>query len=196
MKRAQVADRERRLRADVRMKAGERAGRARATSRVTDELLERQPRGPAASSRSACARGARPPLEENLLLVEVNRLEASRALLESRVEVLTLQLKALAGLATESPLSLAGRPASAPASARPRRRRSRRRSPRGRTSAWRGRRWRWRGRRSGRKQAEGRWDASVNVGYQRQDFGFGLSGITDAAAHARSRTSFTMSAAA
>ena len=36
-----------------------------------------------------------PPLEENLLLVEVNRLDATRGMLESRMEVFTLQLKAL-----------------------------------------------------------------------------------------------------
>jgi cobalt-zinc-cadmium efflux system outer membrane protein len=30
-----------------------------------------------------------------------------------------------------------------------------------------------------KEEAEGRWDASVNVGYQRQDFGFGLRGLTD-----------------
>jgi cobalt-zinc-cadmium efflux system outer membrane protein len=30
-----------------------------------------------------------------------------------------------------------------------------------------------------KEQAEGRWDASVNVGYQRQDFGFMLNGLTD-----------------
>src|SRR4030095_10791824 len=30
-----------------------------------------------------------------------------------------------------------------------------------------------------KEEAEGRWDASVNVGYQRQEIGFGLSGITD-----------------
>ena len=29
-----------------------------------------------------------------------------------------------------------------------------------------------------KEQAEGRWDASVNVGYMRQDFGFGLNGLT------------------
>ena len=29
-----------------------------------------------------------------------------------------------------------------------------------------------------RSQADGRWDATVNVGYQRQDFGFGLNGLT------------------
>ena len=29
-----------------------------------------------------------------------------------------------------------------------------------------------------KEQAEGRWDASINVGYQRQDFGFNLNGLT------------------
>ena len=29
-----------------------------------------------------------------------------------------------------------------------------------------------------KEQAEGRWDASVSVGYQRQDFGFPLNGLT------------------
>jgi hypothetical protein len=38
-----------------------------------------------------------PPLDERLLLVEVNRLEASRRMLASRAEVLTVQLKALVG---------------------------------------------------------------------------------------------------
>jgi cobalt-zinc-cadmium efflux system outer membrane protein len=30
-----------------------------------------------------------------------------------------------------------------------------------------------------KEQAEGRWDASVNFGYQRQDFGYDLQGLTD-----------------
>jgi cobalt-zinc-cadmium efflux system outer membrane protein len=29
-----------------------------------------------------------------------------------------------------------------------------------------------------KEEADGRWDASVNVGYQRQDFGFALNGLT------------------
>ena len=29
-----------------------------------------------------------------------------------------------------------------------------------------------------KEQAEGRWDATINVGYQRQDFGFALNGLT------------------
>jgi len=33
-----------------------------------------------------------------------------------------------------------------------------------------------------KEEAEGRWDASVNVGYQRQDFGFMLSGLTNSGA--------------
>src|SRR5260370_227115 len=30
-----------------------------------------------------------------------------------------------------------------------------------------------------KEEAEGRWDASISFNYQRQDFGFGLNGITD-----------------
>jgi cobalt-zinc-cadmium efflux system outer membrane protein len=33
-----------------------------------------------------------------------------------------------------------------------------------------------------KEQAEGRWDATVNVGYQRQDFGFALNGLTSSGA--------------
>src|SRR2546429_4661761 len=33
-----------------------------------------------------------------------------------------------------------------------------------------------------KERAEGRWDASVNVGYQRQDFGFDLNGVTSTGA--------------
>src|SRR5262249_57473646 len=33
-----------------------------------------------------------------------------------------------------------------------------------------------------KEQAEGRWDATVNVGYQRQDFGFPLNGVTSSGA--------------
>src|SRR5207247_336517 len=33
-----------------------------------------------------------------------------------------------------------------------------------------------------KEEAEGRWDAKVNVGYQRQDFGFDLRGLTESGA--------------
>src|SRR6059036_1681776 len=143
MKRAQVGDRERRLRGEVRMKAGEVLA-AQRNLRVTDGLLQvnRQALG---IVQERVKQGAAPALEENLALVEVNRLDASQKLLASRVEVATLQLRALDGRA-----DLQAARADAAASRA----------------------------RILKEQAEGRWDASVNLGYMRQDFGFDLMGST------------------
>ena len=44
-----------------------------------------------------------------------------------------------------------------------------------------------------KEKAEGRWDASVNVGYMRQDFGYDLRGLTASGAPSPSRTSFITS---
>src|SRR5437867_5025993 len=112
MKQAQVADRERRLRADVRMKAADVLG-ARRDLEVTDDLL-RVNREALRLVAERARRGAATPLEENLLLVEVNRLDANRRMLESRVEVFTLQLKALAVWPPEEPLTLTGDLGAAP----------------------------------------------------------------------------------
>jgi len=167
MKRAQVAERERRLRAEVRMQAGELLAVQR-NLRFTEELLQvnRQALG---LIHARVGRGAAPPLEENLLLVEVNRLDASRRLLASRVEVLTLRLKALTGLGPEVPLSLRGDLYPAPLKldlqaglAQALKARSdllvaRAEITMAEASIL-------------KEKAEGRWDASVNVGYMRQDF--------------------------
>jgi cobalt-zinc-cadmium efflux system outer membrane protein len=176
MKRAQVADRERRLRADVRMKAGEVLA-ARRNLRFAEELLEVNREG-LRLVRERVRQGAAPPLEESLLLVEVNRLDASRRLLESRVEVLTLQMKALAGMAPDAPLSIRGdlipaRPVLNRETAQARALAARPDHSVARADAAMARA------KILKEEAEGRWDASVNVGYQRQDFGFGLSGTTD-----------------
>jgi len=112
MKRAQVLDRARRLRAEVRMKAGEVLA-AQRNLQFTEELL-RVNRDALDLLRARVDRGATPPLEESLLRVEVNRLEASRQLLASQVQVLTLQLKALVGLAPEAALALLGDLGAAP----------------------------------------------------------------------------------
>jgi len=174
-RRRQVADRERRLRADVRMKAGEVLATQRSL-RVIDDLLQVNRDGLALVEKRVRA-GAAPALEESLQVVEVNRLDASRQLAQSRVEIATLQLKALAGMAPQAPLVVKGDLAPPP-------------SPLSQTEAM---------RRSiserpdlaaaradvamaaamvKKEQAEGRWDASINVGYQRQDFGFNLNGLT------------------
>jgi outer membrane protein, heavy metal efflux system len=89
MKRAQVAERARRLRAEVRMKAGEFLA-AQRNLRFAEELFQVN-RDALGLLRTRVSQGAAPPLEENLLRVEVNRLEASRHRLASQVEILALQ---------------------------------------------------------------------------------------------------------
>jgi cobalt-zinc-cadmium efflux system outer membrane protein len=177
---AQLADRQRRLRADVQMKVGE-ALAARRALEVTDELL--------GVSRNALIlvaervrQGAAPALDENLMRVEVNRLEAGRLIQASRVEIASLQLKALAGAMPDEPLDVQGDLASPPprtpepadvlsraVELRPDVRAARAEAAMAQA-------------RVRKEQAEGRWDASVNVGYQRQDMGFNLRGLTDTGA--------------
>src|SRR6266446_1237450 len=177
MKRFQVTDRERRLRADVRMKAAEVLA-ARRDLEVTDDLLRRNREALNLVGERA-RRGAVPPLEENLLLVEVNRLDAGRRMLESRVEVLTLQLKALTAWPVEAGLTLKdGLDAPTPAIdrqagvAQALAQRADLRAAKADAAMARAK--------IAKEQAEGRWDASFSVNYQRQDFGFaGLSGLTD-----------------
>lgn len=175
-KRAQVLDRERRLAADVRMKAGEyfAAGRNLA---VTDDLV-RVNRDALRLVKDRIREGAVPAIDENLMLVEVNRLEATRHVQASRVEVAALQLRLLAGMGPEAPLALRGDLATMPApvdrsealrralTARPDLLAARAETATSRA-------------RIRKEEAEGRWDASVNVGYQRMDTGFDLMGITE-----------------
>jgi cobalt-zinc-cadmium efflux system outer membrane protein len=179
-KRRQVGDRERRLRADVRMKAGELLA-AQRSLRVTEDLL-RVNRDAMTTVGNRVREGAAPALEENLQLVEVNRLDASRQLAESRVEIATLQVKALAGMAPDAPLIVKGDLLPSPFLVRPDEAMQRAISDRADVAVARAEVAMARAM-VGKEQAEGRWDASVNVGYQRQDFGFGgLNGLTSSGA--------------
>ena len=176
VRRAQIAERERRLRADVRMKAGEVLA-ARRTLGVTDELV-RANRQALALVEERVRQGAAPALEESLMRVEVNRLEAGRLLQASRADVATLQLKALAGTPPDEALDVRGDlssppppPARADALGRSVEQRPDVRAARAEVAVAQAK--------VRKEQAEGRWDASVNVGYQRQDVGFNLRGLTD-----------------
>src|SRR5882672_4265202 len=168
MKRAQVRDRERRLAADVRMKAGDLLAARRGLD-VADELL-RLNRDALRLVRDRVRQGATTALDGNLMLGEVNRLDANRQMQVSRVEVRSLQLKALAGMAPDAPLALRGDLASSadPPAVEDAIRLALATRPdldaaRVDVSASHAR--------VRKEQAEGRWDASVNVGYQRQDMG-------------------------
>ena len=175
MKRTQVADRARRLRAEVRMKAGELLA-AQRNLRFTEELLQVN-RDALGLLQTRVRQGAAPPLDENLLRVEVNRLEASRRLLASQVEVRALEVKTLVGLGPEAPLALRDdlRPAPVPVDLQT-----------GLTRALAARADLLMAQAEvamaeamiQKEKAEGRWDASVNVGYMRQDFGYDLNGLT------------------
>ena len=176
VRRAQLAERERRLRAEVRVKAGDVLA-SRRNLTTTLDLLDANRRA-LGVVRDRVREGAAPSIDETLQLVEVNRLEASQAVLAGRVEVLTLQLKTVAGLAVETPLHLVDELRAAPVAidAETALRRAMDERPDVRlaraevaTGSARVR----------REQAEGRWDASVNVGYQRMDTGFDLMGITE-----------------
>jgi len=172
LRRAQLADRERRLRADISMKAGDVLS-ARRTVTVTDDLLRANREGLELVGQRV-RRGAAPALDENLMQVEVNRLDANRVVLASRVEVAMLQLRALAGIPPDGTMTLAGDLASPPAvrdSGEPRiAERPDVRAAKTEIDVARAK--------VRKEEAEGRWDASVNVGYQRQDFGYDLRGLT------------------
>jgi outer membrane protein, heavy metal efflux system len=176
MKQAQVSDRERRLSAEVRVKAGDLLA-ARRNLEFTEELLGTNQKG-LGLVRDRVQQGGAPALEESLVLVEVNRLEASLSILKSRVEVLGLQLRLLAGMPPDEPLSLQGELAPRPLAldrtqalaqalaGRPDLVIARAEAAMAQAKIR-------------REEAEGRWDARFNLGYQRQDFGFSLNGLTD-----------------
>jgi cobalt-zinc-cadmium efflux system outer membrane protein len=175
LRRRQVADRERRLRADIRMKAGEVLAARRSLGVIEDLAGFNRDALSAISSR--VREGAAPSLDANLQLVEVNRLDAGRQLAQSRVEIATLQLKALAGMPADAPLLVKGELAASPlrleqAEAMQRSKVERpdvaaAQAEAAMASAM-----------VKKEQADGRWDASVSVGYQRQDTGFNLNGLT------------------
>lgn len=99
-----IANRERTLAADVRMKYGDVVAALRTLS-VTEQLL-------AATSRQRTViaarvdQGAAPPLDRDMLRVEVQRLEADRLIQIGTVDQQLIELKRLMNLAPDAPLLL------------------------------------------------------------------------------------------
>jgi outer membrane protein, heavy metal efflux system len=101
-----LADRERVLAGEVRAKFGEALGEMLKLG-FTEDLLSTTDRG----YRLVAARvteGRTAPLEQNMALVEVNRIRSMREVDEGKVEVSLLELRNLMGMPPEEPLRLRG----------------------------------------------------------------------------------------
>jgi cobalt-zinc-cadmium efflux system outer membrane protein len=102
----ELANRERLLAAEVRMNFGETLAQALKLT-FTEELLANNQRG----YNLIAARvneGATAPLEQNMALVELNRLRSMRENVEGKLEVLLLELRNLIGMPPEQPLRIRG----------------------------------------------------------------------------------------
>ena len=101
-----LADRERLLAAEVRNKFGAALAEIFKLG-FSEDLINTTDRG----FRLVAAKvkeGRTAPLEENMLLVEVNRIRSVRETNEGKVEVVLLELRNLAGMRPEEPLRLKG----------------------------------------------------------------------------------------
>ncbi|HEU4479604.1 MAG TPA: TolC family protein, partial [Pyrinomonadaceae bacterium] len=173
----EFANRERILAGEVRMKFGEALAVALKLS-FTNELVEANQR----SFNLIAARvgeGATPPLEQNMALVELNRLKSMRETTEGKVEVAFLELRNLIGMSVEQPLQLRGDfdrlidqlPPVAEATAQAIRERSDLQGLRALENLANAR--------IDQARAEGRWDASLAAGYERMHSGFPQFGLDE-----------------
>jgi cobalt-zinc-cadmium efflux system outer membrane protein len=173
-----LADRERMLAADVRAKFGE-ALAAILKLGFDEELISSSVRG----YKLVVARvieGRTAPLEQNMVLVEVNRLRSVREKGEGQVQVALLELRNLVGMNPEEPLRLRGDfndligplPPLAEATESALAERPDLKLARAAEELAEAR--------IEQARASGRLDASLVAGYQRMNSGFPVNGITDA----------------
>lgn len=99
-----TADRERLLISDVRMKFGEVLAAVRELS-VADELVSAASRQYVLMTARA-DQGATPPLERDMVRVDLRRLEADRMLQAGHAEHALIELKRLLGLRADAPITL------------------------------------------------------------------------------------------
>ncbi len=173
----EVANRERVLAGDVRMKFGEALAEALKLS-FTNQLIEANQQ----SLNLIAARvneGATPPLEQNMALVELNRLKSKRETAEGKVEVAMLELRNLIGMPPEQALRLRGDfdhlidqlPPVSDATVQSVRERPDIQGFRAIESLA--------AARIEQARAEGRWDASITAGYQRMNSSFPVFGVDE-----------------
>jgi cobalt-zinc-cadmium efflux system outer membrane protein len=173
-----VADRERMLAAEVRSKFGQSLAEVLRLG-IAEELLANSRRG----YRLVEARvdeGRSAPLEQNMVLVEVNRLRSIRETNEGKVEIALLELRNVIGMPSDEPLRLRGEfnnlitTLTPIAEANEQALRARPDLEMARAVE------RLAEARIVEARAAGRPDASINAGYQRMNSSFPVFGINDA----------------
>jgi cobalt-zinc-cadmium efflux system outer membrane protein len=178
MRRQDVANRERVLAADVRAKFGE-AIAAILKLGANEDLIATSQRG----YNLVVARvteGGTAPLEQNMVLVELNRLRSMKEIAEGKVQIEMLALRNLFGMTPDEPLRLNGDfndvitavPSLAEATEQALSDRPDLKLAKAAEN--------FAEARIEQARTEGRLDASLIAGYQRMDFGYPLSGINDA----------------
>ena len=178
MRRQDVANRERMLAADVRVKFGE-ALAAIIKLGLDQDLIATSQRGYNLVA-ARVTEGGTAPLEQNMVLVELNRLRSMRETTEGKAQIEMLELRNLIGMTPDEPLRLQGdfndviTPQSSLVEATERALSDRPDLKLAKAAES------FAEARIELARAEGRLDASLITGYQRMDFGYPLNGINDA----------------
>ena len=178
MRRQDVVNRERMLASDVSAKFGE-ALAAILKLGFDEDLIATSQRGYNLVA-ARVTEGGTAPLEQNMVLVELNRLRSMRETADGKAQIEMLELRNLIGMSPEEPLRLRGDfndlatplPPLMEATERALSERPDLKLAKATESLA--------AARIEQARSEGRLDASVNAGYQRMDFGYPLSGINDA----------------
>jgi outer membrane protein, heavy metal efflux system len=188
MRRQDVANRERMLAADVRVKFGE-ALAAILKFGFNEDLIATSQHGYNLVA-ARVTEGGTAPLEQNMVLVELNRLRSMRETAGGKAQIELLELRNLIGMTPDEPLRLRGdfndlvTPLSPLAEAtqlalseRPDLKLAK--AAESFAEA-----------RIEQARSEGKLDASLIAGYQRMDFSFPLNGINDAGQLSPIRSTF------
>jgi len=178
IRRQALAERERQLAAEVRGKFGESLA-AILKLAFTEELLALAVQNFQLVS-ARVTEGRRPPLEQNMETVELNRIRATRETSEGAVEVRLFELRNLVGLAPDTPLTLRGDLETLGSSLPPQivaeqKALQSRPDLLGAIAVE-----RLAAARTEQARSEGRIDAEAMVGYQRMQSGFPLLGVDEA----------------
>ena len=178
MRRQDVANRERVLAADVRAKFGEALAAILKLGFNEDLIATSQHGYDLVAAR--VSEGGTAPLEQNMVLVELNRLRSMREIAEGKAQIEMLELRNLIGMTPDESLRLHGDftdviaplPVLADATERALSERPDLKLAKAAESFTEAR--------IQQARAEGRLDASLVAGYQRMDSSYPLNGINDA----------------